>query len=188
MVKNAAEKHEDPGYQHAVEEVVSEGGWSLQSISHERPTLVVFLRHLNCIYCREALAELSRLRSAIEEQGAGIAVVHMGNEDQAHYLLSLFELDDVQRFADPERRLYQAFGLERSSIGQLLRPDSWRGMLRAGVRSRSLPGKKLEGLVGDVLQMPGVFLLSQGRIVGYFRPDRVDKQADYLEMAALESS
>lgn len=182
----AAEKQIEPSYQHAVKEIVSKNGWDLESLSRDRPTLVVFLRHLNCIYCRESLAELGRLRPEIEAQGAGICVVHMGGESEAHYLLSLFDLEDVERFSDPERRLYHAFGLERTTLGRLVQPNSWMGMLRAGVRNQFLPGKKLEGIVGDVLQMPGVFLLSEGRILSDFRPDRPDERPEYLELAALE--
>jgi hypothetical protein len=110
----------------------------------------------------------------------------MGTEKQAEALLSLFDLSDVERFSDPERRLYNAFGLERTTLGRLLGPASWLGMVRAGFKSPFLPGKKLKGIVGDVLQMPGVFLLSEGRIVGDFKPERVDKRPEYLEMAALE--
>jgi len=65
-------------------------------------------------------------------------------------------------------------------------PTSWLGMVRAGLKSQFLPGRKLKGIVGDVLQMPGVFLLHEGRIVGDFKPQRVDKRPEYLEMAALE--
>lgn len=173
-------------YQRAVKEIVSKNGWDLESLSHEGPTLVVFLRHLNCIYCRESLAELKRLRAQIEAEGVRIAAVHMGTEEQAQELLSLFDLNDVERFSDPERRLYNAFGLERTTLGQLLAPTSWLGMVRAGLKSQFLPGKKLKGIVGDVLQMPGVFLLHEGRIVGDFKPHRVDNRPEYLEMAALE--
>ena len=173
-------------FQRAVKEIVSKNGWDLESLSHEAPTLVVFLRHFNCIYCRESLAELQRLRKAIEAEGVRIAAVHMGTESQAEELLSLFDLADIERFSDPERRLYSAFGLERTSLGRLLGPASWLGMVRAGLKSRSLPEAKLKGIVGDVLQMPGVFLLKDGQIVRDFRPERVDKQPEYLEMAALE--
>lgn len=182
----AADKQIEPSYQRAVKEIVSKNGWDLEALSHERPTLVVFLRHLNCIYCRESLAELSRLRENIEGHGAGVAVVHMGSENEAEYLLSLFDLNDVERFSDPERKLYQGFGLERTTLGKMMRPDTWVGMLRAGIRNQFLPGKKLGGVVGDILQMPGVFLISEGRIMGDFRPDRVDQRPEYLEMAALE--
>lgn len=117
-------------YEHAVKEVTSKNGWDLESLSREKPTLVVFLRHLNCIYCRESLAELSRLREEIDEQGVSIAVVHMGSEEEAEYLLSLFELNNIERFSDPDRRLYKSFGLERATIGQLAGPSSWLGMVR----------------------------------------------------------
>ena len=147
---------------------------------------MVFLRHFNCIYCRESLAELKRLRSQIEAEGVKIAVVHMGTESQADELLSLFGLSNVERFSDPERRLYSAFELERTSLSQLLAPASWMGMVRAGLKSPFIPGKKLKGMVGDVLQMPGVFLLSDGSIVGDFKPQRADKRPDYLELAAMK--
>lgn len=181
-----AEKQNEFAYRRAVKDIVSKNGWDLESLSHEAPLLVVFLRHFNCIYCRESLAELKRLRGAIEAAGVRIAAVHMGTESQAGALLDLFGLDDIERFSDPERRLYEAFGLERTTLGQLMGPASWLGMLRAGIRGQFLPGKKIDGIVGDILQMPGVFLLHQGRIIGDFQPDRADKQPDYLELAALE--
>lgn len=182
----ATEEQHEPAYQHAVKEIVSKNGWDLESLSRERPTLVIFLRHFNCIYCRESLAELNRLREQIEAEGAQIVVVHMGTELQAEELLSIFGLSDVERFCDPERKLYTAFGLERTTLGQLLAPASWMGMVRAGLRSQFTPGSKLKGMVGDVLQMPGVFLLSDGRIVGDFKPQRADKRPEYLEMAAMK--
>lgn len=181
-----ANRQTETAYQRAVKEIVSKNGWDLESLSHEAPTLVVFLRHLNCIYCRESLGELKRLRASIEAEGVRIAAVHMGTEAQAEELLALFGLSDVERFSDPERRLYTAFGLERTTIAHLLGPASWLGMVRAGMKKQFLPGKKLRGMVGDVLQMPGVFLLRNGRIVGDFKPERVDKRPEYLEMAALE--
>lgn len=181
-----SKKQNEFAYQRAVKEIVSKDGWDLESLSNEAPTLVVFLRHLNCIYCRESLAELKRLREQIEANGVRIATVHMGSEEQAEELLSLFGLSDVARFSDPERKLYNAFGLERTTLGKMLGPTTWLGMIRAGLRSRSLPGNKLKGIVGDVLQMPGVFLINDGRIVGDFKPQRVDKRPEYLEMAALE--
>jgi peroxiredoxin len=186
MEKFNTDPTQEIAYQRAVKEIVSKNGWDLESLSEERPTLVVFLRHFNCIYCRESLAELGRLRQSIEAEGAQIAAVHMGTESQAETLLSLFNLEDVERFSDPERRLYHAFGLERATLGQLLTPSSWIGHLRAGLKSPFLPGTRLKGIVGDVLQMPGVFLLKDGKIVGDFKPDRLDKRPEYLEMAALQ--
>ncbi len=182
----ATEEQHELTYRHAITEIVSKNGWDLKSLSSEAPSLVIFLRHLNCIYCRESLAELKRLRTQIEAEGVKIAVVHMGTESQAEDLLSLFGLSNVERFSDPERRLYRAFGLECTSLGQLLAPASWMGMVRAGLKSQFIPGKKLKGMVGDVLQMPGVSLLSDGNIVGDFKPQRADKRPDYLELAAMK--
>lgn len=182
----ATEEKHGLAYRQTINEIVSKNGWDLKSLSREAPALVVFLRHFNCIYCRESLAELKRLRSQIEAEGVQIAVVHMGTESQAEELLSFFDLSDVERFSDPEQKLYSAFGLERSTIGQLLTPASWMGLLRAGLKSPFIPGKRLKGIVGDVMQMPGVFLVSNGSIVSDFKPERVDKRPEYLELAAMK--
>ncbi|MGB0414320.1 MAG: SelL-related redox protein [Coraliomargarita sp.] len=181
-----AEQQNEDAYKHAVKEVTSTNGWDIESLSTEKPLLLVFLRHLNCIYCRESLAELGQLRNQIEDAGSNIGVVHMGEDSQAEQLLALFGLDGIERFADPERRLYTAFGLERTTLGQLMGPASWLSMVRSGIRNQFLPGKRLKGIVGDILQMPGVFLLNEGRIVGDFRPEHAHEHPEYLEIAALE--
>lgn len=188
MITNtlATSKPQSTAYQHAVKKIVSKNGWDLESLSREAPVLVVFLRHLNCIYCRESLTELQSLRSKIEAEGVQIAVVHMGTESQANELLSTFGLSKIECFSDPERQLYSAFGLERTTLFNLLAPASWLGIVRAGLKTRFIIEKRLEGMVGDVLQMPGVFLLSEGNIVGDFKPQRADKRPEYLELAALK--
>lgn len=155
-------------------------------MSKEAPTLVIFLRHLGCVYCRESLAELYRLRDEIEAKGVQIALVHMGSEFQARELLKGFELDEIETFSDPDRRLYEAFGLERTTVRRLLAPNNLFDMLRTGVTSDVALRRSVGRVVGDVLQMPGVFLFKNGRIVGDFRPERPGERADYLEMAAME--
>ena len=47
----------------------SHRGATLEQLSADSPTLVVFLRHAGCMFCREALSDLSRQRAAIEPTG-----------------------------------------------------------------------------------------------------------------------
>lgn len=182
-----AGKHQpEADYAQTLKRVVSPSGWDLESLSNDAPTLAVFLRHLGCVYCRESLAELERLRPQIEDNGVRIALVHMGSDEQGKALLQNFGLDDLVRFSDPDRRLYAAFGLERMTMGGMLNPRTLIGMIKTGFTSKVPLRRSVGRVVGDSLQMPGVFLIRDGRIVGDFRPDHLSEHADYLEMAALE--
>jgi peroxiredoxin len=185
MVKINNEQH-NPTYTRVINEVVEREGWTLESLSNETPILVVFLRHLGCIYCRESLSELRRLRTQIEANDVRIVLVHMGSDSEARNLLAAFGLDDLIRFSDPERRLYDAFGLERTTMSRLLAPTSVVSMIKAGIRSEIPLRRAMGRVVGDALQMPGVFLLHKGRIADDYRPENLSQRPDYLELAALE--
>jgi len=181
-IKNENKAH----YISAIQQIVTRNGWNLESMSKEAPTLVIFLRHLGCVYCRESLSELKRLRSEIEGRGVRLALVHMGSDDQARKVLEVFGLDDLERFSDPERQLYGAFGLERSNLGRLFAPATLLDMLKTSFSSNISLRHSVGKVIGDALQMPGVFLLSDGQIVGDFKSASLTERPDYLELAALQ--
>ena len=157
----------------------SQTGESLLSLSRRQPRLVVCLRHLGCTFCRESLDDLSRVRSEIEAAGTGVVLVHpASDEERADALFAGYGLDDLPRVADPERVLYRALGLERGSWLAVLGP---RVFWRAGVAA--LRGHRPSRAGGDVWQMPGVFLIHDGRIVEAFRHVSVDERPDYQRIA-----
>lgn len=158
--------------------LASQQGHTLAELSSERPVLVTFLRHAGCPFCREALASIAQARSELEKRGIGIALVHMADDATILPLVSRYGLADVDRFSDPERRLYRACGLSRGSLTQVLGPKVWwRGLMVA-----LLGGHGFGPVVGDVLQMPGVFILHRGRIVASFQHR---SSADRPDLAAL---
>lgn len=57
---------------------------------------------------------------------------------------------------DPERGLFEAFGLERGSIGQLFGPKVW---LRGAKAMAS--GHRQGRVQGDPYQLPGSFILDR---------------------------
>ncbi len=157
----------------------SQTGETLDALSRKQPTLVVFLRHAGCTFCREALADLSAQRSQLAEQNVGLALVHLGDDVAMQALCNQYGLGDVPRFCDPERRLYQAFQLKLGTLNALIGPKViWRG-LRAAFLSRHGIGK----FDGNVFQLPGVFLLDHGRIVREFRHATAADRPDYVELA-----
>jgi hypothetical protein len=156
-----------------------QNGESLLSLSRRRPQLVVCLRHLGCTFCRESLADLSRLRPEIECSGTGIVLVHPTDDERAAVLFADYALEDLPRLADPDRILYRALGLARGSLLQLLGP---RVVWRAG--AATLRGHRLGRKGGDTRQMPGVFLVHDGRIVEAFRHRDVADKPDYTAIAS----
>lgn len=153
-------------------------GESLLALSERRPQLVVFLRHLGCTFCREALADLGLRRRAIEEAGAGIVLVHMAPEREAAALFRRYGLDDLPRIADPDRVLYRALRLPLGSFRQLFGLRVWRRALRATAQGHLL-GRK----AGSGRQLAGIFVVYHGRVLDEYRHESAAGRPDYLELA-----
>jgi peroxiredoxin len=154
-------------------------GLTLMELSRRSPVLVVFLRHLGCTFCREALADLRTQRPALERAGVAICLVHMVDDAQAGAMFARYGLGDVARVSDPDKALYRAFDLARGSLTQLFGPRLWLRGVGAGL----LRGHLLGPLAGDGLQMPGAFLVHHGLVVRAFRHQDAADRPDYCELA-----
>jgi peroxiredoxin len=156
-------------------------GPSVTELSQQTPVLLVFLRHAGCTFCREALADLAQQRTAIEKAGTQLVLVHLGDDATFGDFAAGYGLGDVPRVSDPERRLYRALGLRRASLAEMLDPRMWWRGLQAAILEKHGFG----GAQGDVAQMPGVFLIKDGRVVtGYAHRSPADRP-DYLELCQL---
>ncbi|MHB8973366.1 MAG: SelL-related redox protein [Pirellulaceae bacterium] len=166
-------------WKQAMREARSHRGATLAELSEERPTLVVFLRHTGCTFCREALADLNRCRAAIEAEGVRLAIVHMSEALTATMRFEEHDLGDVHRYSDRECELYRAFGLERGRFLQLFGMKVWcRGVVAA-----LWCGHGIGRLEGDGFRLPGVFLLDQGQILAEFRATTAADRPDYVRIA-----
>lgn len=147
-------------------------------LSNSGPTLVVFLRHAGCTFCREALADLKKKRNEIEAGGTRIALVTMVDDASAEELFRGHGLADVERFSDPAQSLYRQFGLELASLRKLFGLKTWwRGFVAV------LRGHGFGKVRGNVYQMPGTFLVHQGNIVTAFRNRTPSDRPDYAAIA-----
>lgn len=155
----------------------SQTGVTLAALA-ERPLFLVFLRHFGCTFCREAVADLSEKRRAIEAKGAPLAFVHLGTEEKAQWFFKPYGMLDVPRFGDPEGRLYEAFGLLRAELRQYLNSESILRMLSAWFH-----GHFVGFPAGDIERMPGAFLIDRGKIQKAFRHKLVSDRPDYLTLA-----
>jgi len=105
------------------------------------------------------VAQLRQAKSRFDNIGAQIILVGMGDREQTEIFRRTFA-PEFSIVCDPERRLYQAFGLKRAGLFQMASPSMFvKGMkaLGSGV-GMGLPQ-------GDVLQLSGVFIIdTQGSV------------------------
>jgi hypothetical protein len=157
----------------------TQNGDSLFDLSQSQDLLVVCVRHSGCTYCREALDDLARQRSAIQESGARPVVVHMGSVAQGEEMLRRSGCDGIDHVSDPTRRVYRALDLRFGTLTGLFGGRTvWRAVF-GGVVFRFGFGR----IIGNALQMPGAFLIRDGRIVKAFRHQSSADRPNYAEIA-----
>jgi peroxiredoxin len=154
-------------------------GKSLAELSNETPVLLVFLRHAGCTFCREALSDLARDRARIESGGAQIALVHMGAPESFAAFAGSYGLDALPAVSDPDRVLYRALGLRRGSLAQLLGMDVWARGAQAFFK-----GHRVGALEGDGTQMPGVFLIRNGKVTTRYLHRTAADRPDYAGLCS----
>lgn len=134
----------------------------LSSLWAQRPLLLAFTRHFGCTQCKEMLDELTAGREKIEAAGLNLAVITQGTPETAAAFAAQYA-PGLLVLADPERKSYQAYGLERGNLFQtFLNPKVWRAVSKSRRKGYQVepppPGQ-------DAMQMSGTFIISrQGKI------------------------
>lgn len=156
-------------------------GEGLGTLSERTPVLLVFLRHAGCTFCREALADLARQRVRIEKAGIHIVLVHMSSRERFRQFAGGYKLDDLDHITNPNRDLYRAFGLKRGSLRQLFGLEVWKRGVKAGIQD----GHGIGATEGDAMQMPGAFLLHEGKVIRSHRHHLASDRPNYFLFCAL---
>lgn len=154
---------------------------SLLEITNAEPSLLVFLRHFGCPFCRETLSDIHDSLPQLEKLGVKPILVHMGDEEDTFALFAKYGLSPLSRIACPTRMLYKAFGLSRGKTGEFLCADTVK---RCG--EALLGGHSIGKVQGDILQMPGAFLVHKGRVLNSFRHKHPGDRPDYLRLCNSE--
>lgn len=85
---------------------------TLYSLAAERPVALVFLRHLGCIFCRQ---QVGTMRDEMADEN--VVFVTM-SEPKVAARFRLWMRSPHPFLSDPERRVYEAFGIPRSTAGK----------------------------------------------------------------------
>nr|MBS0037532.1 AhpC/TSA family protein [Saprospiraceae bacterium] len=156
-------------------------GDDLYYLSGQKPVLVVFLRNFGCMFCREAMEDISRVKDKIQEKGVEIVLVHMSEYEVAETYLEKYKLSELRQISDLSTEFYQAFGLIKGNFNQLFGFQNW---IR-GFDAALLKGHGLSVPVGDGFQMPGIFLLQGNEIKNSYVHKKIADRPDYIELSEL---
>ena len=157
----------------------SHRGHSLEALSYQKPTMVVFLRHSGCTFCRRVMADLGDVRHEIDQLPVHVVVVHMGSPMDGTTILAKYNVEYWHHISDPFCVIYRGFGLQRGKFGQLF---SWK-VLWHGVVHGLFGGHGLGKLEGDSFFLPGVFVIRNGQIVFGQPADDATQRPDFVAIA-----
>lgn len=157
----------------------TQNGDNLLSLSFEKPILLVFLRHFGCVFCKEAMEDISKMRPEIEKMGFHLIFVHMASNKIAEDYFNNFNLKKALHVSDPTKQFYTAFGLRKGSVGQLYGLKTWyRGFSSENKHLKLEMSKSL----GDSTQMPGIFTLLDGKVADSYIHKYAAEKPDYLKL------
>lgn len=97
----------------------------------------------------------------IEAAGGRVVAVMQGTAAQAQALCDQYRVQ-FPCLGDPDLSTYKAFDIKRGSMAEVAGPATWAAGARALSRGHfgGLP-------IGDVMQLPGTFIVDRGGIVRY---------------------
>ncbi|MEM9549082.1 MAG: SelL-related redox protein [Bacteroidota bacterium] len=151
-------------------------GRSIQEASHDKPVLLVFLRHFGCVFCREAMKDIGRRRKTWEEKNINVILVHMSDDVTANKYFKKYGIPGIEHVSNPECDLYASFGLTKGSVSQLFGLKNWiRGFEVTVIKGTPIGLRQ----IGDGFQMPGVFLISEGDIMDSYIHASASDRPDY---------
>lgn len=180
---NLGESPEDKEFHQVVATAQSFQGRTMTELSWRQPTLVIFLRHFGCTFCRETLHMLAKQRDQIEKLGLSIAIVHMSDTHEGNNLLERYDLRCVEVFSDPSCEIYRACRIGRATYRDIFNLKSLGKSFSTAFLRRYGVGK----IAGDVFRLAGAAVIHQGKIIGDTKPKIPSDRLDFLHLAKQHS-
>ena len=156
-------------------------GIPIAELSKDQPVMIVFLRKFGCIFCEEAMKDISERRDIIEGRGVRIVLVHMADNKIAEGYFEEKGLLGIDHVSDPECKYYDRFGLIKGKFNQLYGLQVWLRTAEIAIKDRTM---LRQTHIGDGLQMPGVFLINGGEIIEKYIHVRSSDRPDYDALSA----
>jgi peroxiredoxin len=118
----------------------------------ERPVVLAMIRHFGCLFCKEQVAELSKVAGSIHELGAELVVLGNGGPQHVRWFIEDFGVT-TPVLTDPSLESYDAVGAKHGWLSGA-NPQTFLASLRAWRK-----GYRQTGTKGDRFQQGGVFVI-----------------------------
>ena len=141
-------------------------------------SLLVFLRHFGCLFCRETIADL-RDASASRDDYPDVLFFFQGSATEGRAFLRRY-WREARAIADPELAFYELFGVRRASYLEALGPSVLRARFRATAKGHEQGPRS-----GDIWRMPGVFAVEDRRIVWAHTPRHAADHPDFARLPEI---
>jgi peroxiredoxin len=149
----------------------------LSSLWGRQVLILAFTRHFGCPQCKDMVDQLVGASPALRDNGMALALVTQATPEETKVFCEQ-RAPGVLCLADPERKAYRAYGLQRANIWQsFLSLHVWRSNWRLK-RERGW-STELPPAGQDAMQMAGTFVIApDGRIrLPYYYDDIADHPA-----------
>ena len=150
---------------------------TLRSQLGEGDTLLVFLRHFGCIFCKETLGDVRAASEADPDFPAVLFFTQAGATETRAFLRRYWPA--ARAVSDPQLSLYDAFGVGRAGLLQALGPP----VLRARSRARA-KGHENGPRSGDIWRLPGAMVVRGDVIVWRYEPSHAADHPDFAGIPA----
>ena len=135
----------------------------LSTLWAQQPLILAFTRHFGCTQCKEMLEELVAAHDRITIAGLSIAVITQGTPESTALFAEKFA-PGLLCLADPERKAYTAYGLERGTLRQTFLNLKVLSAVRASQKKGYKVEVPPEGQ--DAMLMSGTFIIgTNGKIL-----------------------
>jgi peroxiredoxin len=146
----------------------------LSSLWKKQVLILAFTRHFGCPQCKEMVDALSLAAPEFDQKGLALVFVTQGTPETAKAFCQ-DRAPGQMCLADPDRKSYHAYGLERANLWQTFL--SWR-VWQSNRRLKQERGwnTELPPVGQDAMQMSGTFVIgTDGRIrLPYYYDDITD--------------
>ncbi len=121
-------------------------------------TVLVFLRHFGCTFCRETIADLRAASESVSDFPPVLFFFQGSPREGRAFLRHYWR--DARAVADEPLAFYEAFDVSRGSFMQMMGPGVIRSKRRAN-RKGHFNGERN----GDLWRMPGLLIVRENQVL-----------------------
>jgi AhpC/TSA antioxidant enzyme len=138
-------------------------------------TLIVFLRHFGCMFCREAISDLREAAEANSGFPDVLFLVQASPTEARAFLRRYWP--GARAVADPSLEFYEEFGVRRGGVMEAIGPRVLASSPRALAK-----GHRNGPRSGDPWRMPGVFAVRNESVIWCHRARHAADHPDFARI------